>query len=152
MPKSTVQSIVTKFKRTSTVEADLKTGRTRKMSDKLERNIPRILKKNPRVLYKVLIMTAKDCGCGVSVSARTISRSLKRNRLHSFRPRKTPLLTPMYLKAKLKYAKDHVDKEEKFTSSVIWSDRVKLSYLGWIKFNAYGGILVLVIASRGELG
>ena len=37
--KSTVQSIITKFKRTNTVEAAPKSGRTRKMSPKLERNI-----------------------------------------------------------------------------------------------------------------
>ena len=43
VPKSTVQSNITKFKRTNTVEAAPKSGHTRKMSPKLERNIARIV-------------------------------------------------------------------------------------------------------------
>ena len=73
-------------------------------------------------------MAAEDCG--VSVTARTISRSLERNGLHSFYPRKTLLLTPMHLKAKLKYAKDHVDKEEKLWNTVIWSNETKMELFG----------------------
>ena len=43
VPKSTVQSNITKFKMTNTVEAAPKSGHTRKMSPKLERNIARIV-------------------------------------------------------------------------------------------------------------
>ena len=65
------------------------------------------------------------------MTARTISRSLKRNGLHSFYPRKTLLLTPMHLKVKLKYAKDHhVDKEKKLWNSLIWINETKMELFG----------------------
>ena len=47
---------------------------------------------------------------GVAVSSNTVSNILHEGELHGRRLRKTPLLKEVHLKARLKFAREHVEK------------------------------------------
>ena len=67
---------------------------------------------------------------GTIVSSRTIRRYLNENRLHGRRLRKTPLLRGRHKKARLDFAKMHVDKPQSFWENVLWTDETKLELFG----------------------
>ena len=67
---------------------------------------------------------------GTIVSSRTIRRCLNENGLHGRRPRKTPLLRGRHKKARLDFAKMHVDKPQSFWENVLWTDETKLELFG----------------------
>ena len=50
----------------------------------------------------------------VDVNLNTVSTILHEAELHGRRPRKTPLLKDVHLKARLKFAIEHVDKDSIF--------------------------------------
>ncbi|KAF2361053.1 Transposase Tc1-like [Trinorchestia longiramus] len=54
---------------------------------------------------------------GIEASKHTISRALRREGLRSRTPRRTPLLQKRHVKAKLKYANDHLNKPAAFWNS-----------------------------------
>ena len=60
----------------------------------------------------------------------TVTRALRRNGLHSRRPRKVPLKTKRHLRQLLKFAKSHLDDSEDDWRKVIWSDETKLELFG----------------------
>ncbi len=64
------------------------------------------------------------------VSVSTVTRALRRNGLHSRRPRKVPLKTKRHLQQRLKFAKSHLDDSEDDWRKVIWSDETKLELFG----------------------
>lgn len=65
-------------------------------------------------------------GQGTSVSDRTIRRCLSQSGLYGRRPSRTPLLNANHKKARLEFAKMHIDKPQSFWENVLWSDETKL--------------------------
>lgn len=67
---------------------------------------------------------------------------------HGCRPRKTPLLQALirHAKAHLAFANAHLDKEEGFWSSVLWSDETKIELFGHNDV----GIIVIIWHKNGE--
>ncbi|KAK3550549.1 hypothetical protein QTP70_000006 [Hemibagrus guttatus] len=57
-------------------------------------------------------------------------RTLHTAGFHGRRPRRTPLLQIRHTKARLAFANAHLDKEEDFWSSVLWSDETKIELFG----------------------
>ena len=97
------------------------------LSERAERKMVRYSKINPRATTKeVLEAMCPD----MDVSRRTVGRILKRGGLKACRPRKTPLLRPVHLKARIAFAKRHVDKDSLFWSRVLWSDETKIELFG----------------------
>ena len=105
VPVSTVQSIVQKYKKFSTVKNIGKRGRKSKMSPRLARKVCREALCNPRTTIKALQNNLGEMG--TKVSAQTISRTLHKEGLHGCRPRKTPLLTQKHRKTRLEFAREH---------------------------------------------
>lgn len=128
IPRSTVFSIVKKFKQHGTVEALPGRGRKPKLSVRTERKLCREVNINPRVKLDVIV--EKLAAEGTSVSKRTIQRCLNKNGLHSRRPRRTPLHKPCHVAARLNFARGHLDKEEVFWDRVLWSDETKIELFG----------------------
>ncbi|KAF2347315.1 Transposase Tc1-like [Trinorchestia longiramus] len=56
---------------------------------------------------------------GIEASKHTISRALRREGLRSRTPRRTPFLQKRPVKARLKYANDHLNKPVAFWNSVL---------------------------------
>ncbi|KAI3361613.1 hypothetical protein L3Q82_013752, partial [Scortum barcoo] len=124
VPVSTVQSIVKKYKEFNTVKTLQGRGRKATVSTRLARKIQRQVRVNPRITTKALL--AELSSTGVTISRQTVQRTLHQGGLHGRRPRKTPLLQPRHVKARLAYAKADIDKNESVWSSVLWSDEIKI--------------------------
>ncbi|KAA2236069.1 hypothetical protein F0L68_41810 [Solihabitans fulvus] len=62
----------------------------------------------------------------MKVNKRTISNELHRQELISRTPRKTPLLMKRHRDARLKFVKEHKDKEYSFWEKVLWTDESKI--------------------------
>ena len=128
VPVSTVQSIVQKYKKFSTVKNIGKRGRKSKMSTRLARKVCREALCNPRTTIKALQNNLGEIG--TKVSAQNIRCTLHKEGLHGCRPRKTPLLTQKHRKTRLEFAREHRDKDQHFWSSVLWSDETKMELFG----------------------
>jgi len=128
LPKSTVRAIVQKFKSQGHVMNLEGRGRKRLLSARAERQIVRRVTQNPRITAGEIVN--EQSSSGVNVSRHTVGRVLMRAGLKAYRPRKTPLLKPVHLKARLAFAKRHIDKDAAFWKHVLWSDETKIELFG----------------------
>lgn len=128
VPVTTVANIIKKFKVHGTVANLPGHGRKRKIDPRVNRRIVRMVEKEPRITAKEI--QAELQGEGTSVSDRTIRRFLSESGLHGRRPRRTPLLKEKHKKARLEFAKMHIDKPQSFWENVLWTDESKLELFG----------------------
>ncbi len=63
---------------------------------------------------------------GTKVTKATISNTLRRQGLKSCNARRVPLLKPVHVQARLKFAREHLDDPEEDWENVIWSDETKI--------------------------
>uniref|UniRef100_H2LAD6 Transposase Tc1-like domain-containing protein n=1 Tax=Oryzias latipes TaxID=8090 RepID=H2LAD6_ORYLA len=128
VPVTTVAHIIKKFKTHRTVANLPGRGRKGKIDDKLRRRIVGTVSKEPRTTSKDIKGELLDQG--TSVSERTIRRCFSQSGLHGRRSRRTPLLKGNHQKARLEFAKMHVDKPQSFWENVLWTDETKLDLFG----------------------
>uniref|UniRef100_A0A3P9LSK4 Transposase Tc1-like domain-containing protein n=1 Tax=Oryzias latipes TaxID=8090 RepID=A0A3P9LSK4_ORYLA len=119
VPVTTVAHIIQKFKTHRTAANLPGRGRKRKIDDKLRRRIVGTVSKEPRTTSKEIKGDLLDQGTSVSDRG-----------LHGRRPRRTPLLKGNHKKARLEFAKMHVDKPQSFWENVLWTDETKLELFG----------------------
>ncbi|KAG2461018.1 TCB1 transposase, partial [Polypterus senegalus] len=124
VPVTTVAHIIQKFKIHGTVANLPGRGRRRKIDDKSKRRIIQMVTKEPRITSKEI--QGELQAQGTSVSDRTIRRRLSQSGLHGRRPRRTPLLKTNHKKARLEFAKLHVEKPQRFWENVLWTDETKI--------------------------
>lgn len=136
VPVATVQSIITKFKKFHTVENLKGRGRKPKMTSRLSRKVVRQVSNNPRITTKAILKNLSDSG--TTISRQTLQRTLHNEGLRGCRPRKTPLLQPRHVKARLAFAKAHIDKDASFWLSMLWSDETKWSFLATGMWPSFG--------------
>src|SRR4029434_7212256 len=127
IPVTTVAHIIQKFKVQGTVANLPGRGCKRKIDDKLKRRIIQMVTKVPRTTSNEI--RGELQGQGTSVSDRTISRCLSQSR-----PRRTPLLKANHIKAKLEFAKMHIDNPQGFWENVLWKDETKLELVSFKLF------------------
>ena len=123
VPRSTVQTIVCKYKLHGIVVSLPRSGRKCKLSPAAERKLVRMVKSQPRTTKKQVWDEIEADGTQVSVS--TVKRVLR-----GCHARRKPLLQKWHLKARLKFAADHMDKEKAFWNKVLWSDETKIELFG----------------------
>jgi transposase len=128
VPIPSIKSIVRKFQRFGVTESLPRSGRPRKLTTRAAKRIVRRVCDNPRLTAKELQTELEEDG--VTVSKQTISRTLHQSGLKGCRPRKTPLLKARHVKARLDFAKGHLDKEKSFWEHVLWSDETKIELFG----------------------
>jgi hypothetical protein len=63
---------------------------------------------------------------GMTVSTHTIRRQLNERGLYGKRPRRNPLLRERHEKARLQFAKTHLNMPRSFWENVLWTDETKL--------------------------
>jgi len=127
IPKSSVRAIIKKFATEGHVHNIEGRGRKRILSDRAERTMVRYSKNNPRATTKEVLQAM---GPEMEVSRRTVGRILRRGGLKACRPRKTPLLKSVHLKARIAFAKRHMDKDSLFWNRVLWTDETKIELFG----------------------
>ena len=128
VPKPTVQSIIKKFKEYGSTVNLPRSGRPRKIPEKMVRRLVRATRKNPRTTRRD--MQAQLAEDGITVCVNTVSNVMHENGLTGRRPRKTPFLKKTHLKARLQYARTHIDKEDSFFEHILWSDETKMELFG----------------------
>ena len=128
VPRSSVQTIVRKYRNLGTTKTLPRSGRKTKLTVNDERLLVRKVRCNPKTTKKHLCQELEASGTKVSLS--TVQRVLHRNGLRGCKARKKPLLQKRHIQARLKYARKHKEKDMTFWQRVMWSDEVKMELFG----------------------
>ncbi|KAK3522335.1 hypothetical protein QTP86_005286 [Hemibagrus guttatus] len=126
--KSTVGAIIRKWKTYKTTDNLPRSGAPRKISPCGVNMITRTVSKNPRTTRGDLVNDLQRAG--TKVTKATISNTLRRQGLKSCSARRVPLLKPVHVRARLKFAREHLDDPEEDWENVIWSDETKIELFG----------------------
>ncbi len=81
-----------------------------------------------RIYYLIMKRTLSK-EVGTKVTKATISNTLRRQGLKSCSARRVPLLKPVHVQARLKFAREHLDDPEEDWGDVIRSDETKTNFL-----------------------
>ena len=128
VPISTVRNIIKTWKMRKSVKSAPKPGRPRKVSNRLRSKLVREAKANPSVTLTELKQSAAEVG--VEVSQSTVSRVLHSGGLFGRVARKKPLLKQNHKKARLQFARAHINDTPEQWSKVLWSDETKMELFG----------------------
>ncbi len=126
--KSTVGAIIRKWKTYKTTDNLPRSGTPRKISPCGVKMITGTVNKNPRTTRGDLVNDLQRAG--TKVTKATISNTLCRQGLKSCSARRVPLLKPVHVQARLKFAREHLDDPEEDWENVIWSDETKIELFG----------------------
>ncbi|KAK3545073.1 hypothetical protein QTP86_033841, partial [Hemibagrus guttatus] len=126
--KSTVGAIIRKWKTYKTTDNLPRSGAPCKISPRGVKMITRTVSKNPRTTRGDLVNDLQRAG--TKVTKATISNTLRRQGLKSCSARRVPLLKPVHVRARLKFAREHLDDPEEDWENVIWSDETKIELFG----------------------
>lgn len=127
---SAVSKVFSRWKNEKQVSRKPKSGRPRKTTDRTERGLVKIVKNDSKKTAVDLVKHAQD-QYGLSISARTARRILKRAHLVARSPAIKPLISKKNRIARLAFARRHLlwtTSEE--WSKVIWSDESKFNLFG----------------------
>ncbi|KAK3544428.1 hypothetical protein QTP86_011160 [Hemibagrus guttatus] len=126
--KSTMGAIIRKWKTYKTTDNLPRSGAPCKISPRGVKMITRTVSKNPRTTRGDLVNDLQRAG--TKVTKATISNTLRRQGLKSCSARRVPLLKPVRVRARLKFAREHLDDPEEDWENVIWSDETKIELFG----------------------
>ncbi len=126
--KSTVGAIIRKWKTYKTTDNLPRSGAPRKISPRGVKMITRTVSKNPRTTWGDEVNDLQRAG--TKVTKATISNTLRRQGLKSCSARRVPLLKPVHVQARLKFAREHLNDPEEDWENVIWSDETKIELFG----------------------
>uniref|UniRef100_A0A8C4HA72 Transposase Tc1-like domain-containing protein n=1 Tax=Dicentrarchus labrax TaxID=13489 RepID=A0A8C4HA72_DICLA len=110
--RTAVRCIIAKYKETNSVRNKPGHGRKLNISRTLEK---KDVSKNPQTSAKMIV--ADLASSGVDVSRSTVVRALHRGGLQGHRPRRTPLLKEQHIKARLRFAREHLKGKDEFWKS-----------------------------------
>uniref|UniRef100_A0A8D0DHJ2 Transposase n=1 Tax=Sander lucioperca TaxID=283035 RepID=A0A8D0DHJ2_SANLU len=120
--KRQVERIRKRFEETGEVHDKSRSGRPRKTTVQEDR----LLLRQSRASPFSGLATRNPC-----IYNNSLSNSLtQRHGLKSCMARKVPLLKPAHVKARLKFANDHLDDPEESWEKVMWSDETKIELFG----------------------
>ncbi|KAK3536413.1 hypothetical protein QTP86_008876 [Hemibagrus guttatus] len=126
--KSTVGAIIRKWKTYKTTDNLPRSGAPCKISPRGVKMITRTVSKIPRTTRGDLVNDLQRAG--TKVTKATISNTLRHQGLKSCSARRVPLLKPVHVRARLKFAREHLDDPEEDWENVIWSDETKIELFG----------------------
>ncbi|KAI4896215.1 hypothetical protein NFI96_006295 [Prochilodus magdalenae] len=90
--------------------------------------IMRTVSKNSRITRRDLMNDPQRAG--TKVTKATISNTLHREGLTSCNARHVPLLKPVHVLARLKFAREHMDDPEEEWENIMWPDETKIELSG----------------------
>ncbi|KAK3519712.1 hypothetical protein QTP70_002677 [Hemibagrus guttatus] len=124
LPRTTVRAIIYKWQKHGTVENLPSSGRPTKISPRAQRQLIQEFTKDPTTTSKEL--QASLASVKVSVHDSTIRKRLGKNGLHGRVPRRKPLLSKKNIKARLSFARKHLDDPQDFCENTLWTDETKM--------------------------
>ncbi|KAI4900940.1 hypothetical protein NFI96_002661 [Prochilodus magdalenae] len=125
---TTVGAIIRKWKKCKITDNLPRSGAPCKISPRGASMILRKVRNEPRITRQDLVNDLNRAG--TTVSKKTISNTLRRQGLQSCSARKVPFLKPTHVKARLKFANDHLNDPEEEWEKVMWSDETKIELFG----------------------
>ncbi|KAI4876919.1 hypothetical protein NFI96_030233, partial [Prochilodus magdalenae] len=126
---TTVGAIIRKWKKCKITDNLPRSGAPCKISPRGASMILRKVRNEPRITRQDLVNDLNRAG--TTVSKKTISNTLRRQGLKSCSARKVPFLKPTHVKARLKFANDHLNDPEEEWEKVMWSDETKIELFGF---------------------
>ncbi|KAK3551411.1 hypothetical protein QTP70_017294, partial [Hemibagrus guttatus] len=140
LPRTTVRAIIYKCRKHGTVENLPRSGRLTKITQRAQRQLIQEVTKDLTTTSKEL--QASLASVKVSVHDSTIRKRLGKNGLHGRVPRRKPLLSKKNIKARLSFARKHLDDPQDFWENTLWTDETKIELFGrsvshyvWCKSN-----------------
>ncbi len=141
--KSTVGAIIRKWKTYKSTDNLPRSGAPRKISPRGVKIITRTVSKNPRTTRGDLVNDLQRAG--TKVTKATISNTLRRQGLKSCSARCVPLLKPVHVQARLKFAREHLDDPEEDWENVM---KPKYNFLVKTQLVVFGGERMLSCIQR----
>jgi transposase len=129
IPKSTIGNVVIKYKKRGHFHAIKRKPKAKILSERVEKLIVRESKANPRKTATALWLQFTNSH-QIKCSASTVRRVLCRNNLFGRRPVKKPFISAKNRIARVKFAKDHLNWNEKQWEKVLFSDESKFNLFG----------------------
>ncbi len=123
VPKSTVASIILKWKMFGTTRTLPRAGRNRG-----RRALVREVKMNPKITVAELQRCIREMG--ESCRKSTITAALHQSGLYGRVARRKPLVSARHMKACMEFAKKHLKDSKMVTNKVLWSDETKIELFG----------------------
>ena len=127
IPRSTIRSIWKKYTETNTTDNKSCTGRPKKFTDRDERNLVRLIKKNRKLSLRQLTTKFNDTYPS-KMSLRTIRRILKRRKIKSYVAQKKFLLTNRHRSIRKDWWKQYKSWSLNDWKGVIFSDECKFGF------------------------
>ncbi len=121
VPKSTVASIILKWKTFGTTRTLPRAGCPAKLSYRGRRALVREVKKNPKITVAELRRCIREMG--ESCRKSTITAALHQSGLYGRVARRKPLLSARHMKA-------HMEDSKMVTNKILWSDETKIELFG----------------------
>uniref|UniRef100_A0A7N8XI44 Transposase Tc1-like domain-containing protein n=1 Tax=Mastacembelus armatus TaxID=205130 RepID=A0A7N8XI44_9TELE len=128
VPKSTVASIILKWKKFGTTRTLPRPGRPAKLSNRGRRALVREVKKNPKITVAELQRCSREMG--ESSTKSTITAALHQSGLYGRVARRKPLLSARHMKACIEFAKKHMKDSQTMRNKILWSDETKIELFG----------------------
>lgn len=128
LPRTTVMSIIHKWKESGTTSVLPRSGRPRKISTRAVKKIVRQVSIEPKLNLKDIQTDLKNAGTDVHLS--TIRTTMNNNGLHGRVAVKKPYLSKKHQKSRLDFAKKYLEKPFDYWSNIIWSDETKIELFG----------------------
>ncbi len=125
VPKSTVASIILKWKTFGTTRTLPRSGQT-ELSGR--RALVREVKKNPKITVAELQRCIREMG--ESCRKSTITAALHQSGLYGRVAQRKPLLSARHMKACMEFAKKHLEDSKMVTNKILWSDETKIVLFG----------------------
>uniref|UniRef100_A0A9J7ZRY6 Transposase n=1 Tax=Cyprinus carpio carpio TaxID=630221 RepID=A0A9J7ZRY6_CYPCA len=128
LQQTTVRAIIQKWQKHGTVENLPRSGQMTKITPRAQRRLIQEVTKDPTTTSKEL--QASLVSVKVSVNDSSIRKRLGKNGLHGRVPRRKPLLSKKNIKARLSFARKHLDDPQDFWKNALWTDETKVELFG----------------------
>ena len=112
VPRSSVQTIVCKYKHHGTTQPSYHSGSRHVLSPRDEHTLVQKVQINPRTTAKDLVKMLEETGTKIAIS--TVKRVLYRHNLKGCSARKKSLLQNLHKTVRLRFATAHGDKDRTF--------------------------------------
>lgn len=127
--KTVVGQIWKKYKLTGSTKNRKQTGRPRKTTERQDRKLIKLCKEEPRLSAVDLNVQMRQI-YGIDCSVSTTKRRLRHANLFGRRPAKKPLVSLKNRKARIDFAKEHLNWTSQQWSKVLFSDESKFMLFG----------------------
>ena len=129
IPRSSINSIITKYKKTKCIRNILGRGGKRKTSVNLDRIIQRKIKVDRRKSAPSVKVELQSKH-GITISEQTVRRRLYEVGLFGRVARKKPYVNKVNRVKRIAFAKTYREKPPRFWDNILWSDESKFNLFG----------------------